>query len=1007
MSIKHKRVLAGAVAAVMTLSAVPMAGAARLNELQYAPDKGITDTINYVDQLDSLKRVLFIGAHPDDETNSLLVYLNRQEGADTIYTTINWGEGGDNSIGNELYGALGVLRSQELNSARMFDLAEQMYGGAVDFGYSVSLKESLLGDPETGADGIYSIDVLGYNLAKIIRTTRPQVIFSNHKAPNTDHGQHRAVGWLIEYAMDLAADESYTVYDEDGKPLSAWQVQKFFSTTPSDSVVDSYEGEFTAIGAKSSKDPTVSDLVLDLGTYDSVLGMSYDEWGILGRNMHKCQKMIGTPVKGESDREYILKKAAPGVDVTKNDFSTTVFGGLDVVDLRDWNPIGTGSMNNREDMAKAAESGKSYAKPVTGDALETLVTNLEQFQDGFSQKDVTENAKLLTDALKALDQIEVKIPADDADNLEYARRIRDHITKVLQEIYAIDVDISVDDTDVHPGQTVTVTATAWARNDADGEVTLPSSASEFLVLPSGWQIVSSQPAKNVQSNGRNAGKQFVCQVKVPESYKTYTGPYNAPYNEPYTNDAYPNGGVKEGATPNTPKAAGVEGHQDPAQMTAAMVENQNAYEDLVFGVTTNPTDPYSHAPIQAEMDVKTGGVTYTIENEPEMRVVPKLSLLVENESSMLKYVGEDIHSTIEVTIRNNLKGATGDIQVTAVPEDTTSGIQVSTKTVSIAAEDQTITVTLDVTIPKTYKDKSTALVVTATLPNGETFSEGYEVIDYDHINTQNYYKKAAQNVTVAEYQLPTDDIKIGFLKGGSDDFVYDYIKGMYSSADKAAANLKELSTSDIAKSGAELAKQFDTIIIGKTALADQSPVSSALRSSMQNLIDYANAGGNLVLHYQNWKQSDGTMPLAPVPFTLGNSNINKEDCDVYVSDAAAATPFYTGINKIDLQREGELSKASIWDGWTQQRCEWTPGTAAAGQVEAMEALGYTVLFEGQDPEGQMRPAILYKEMENGGHYTYSAVVWDRQLQALNPGAYKLYANLISMGTEGTGNVTIK
>lgn len=1006
MSIKHKRVLAGAVAAVMTLSAVPMAGAARLNELQYAPDKGITDTINYVDQLDSLKRVLFIGAHPDDETNSLLVYLNRQEGADTIYTTINWGEGGDNSIGNELYGALGVLRSQELNSARMFDLAEQMYGGAVDFGYSVSLKESLLGDPETGADGIYSIDVLGYNLAKIIRTTRPQVIFSNHKAPNTDHGQHRAVGWLIEYAMDLAADESYTIYDEDGKPLSAWQVQKFFSTTPSDSVVDSYEGEFTAVGAKSSKNPTVSDLVLDLGTYDSVLGMSYDEWGILGRNMHKCQKMIGTPVKGESEREYILKKAAPGVDVAKNDFSTTVFGGLDVVDLRDWNPIGTGSMNNREDMAKAAESGKSYAKPVTGDALETLVTNLEQFQDGFSQKDVTENAKLLTDALKALDQIEAKILADDADNLEYARRIRDHITKVLQEIYAIDVDISVDDTDVHPGQTVTVTATAWARNDADGEVTLPSSASEFLVLPSGWQIVSSQPAKNVQSNGRNAGKQFVCQVKVPESYKTYTGPYNAPYNEPYTNDAYPNGGVKEGATPNTPKAAGVEGHQDPAQMTAAMVENQNAYEDLVFGVSTNPTDPYSHAPIQAEMDVKTGGVTYTIENEPEMRVVPKLSLLVENESSMLKYVGEDIHSTIEVTIRNNLKGATGDIQVTAVPEDTTSGIQVSTKTVSIAAEDQTITVTLDVTIPKTYKDKSTALVVTATLPNGESFSEGYKVIDYDHINTQNYYKKAVQNVTVAEYQLPTDDIKIGFLKGGSDDFVYDYIKGMYSSADKASANLKELSTSDIAKSGAELAKQFDTIIIGKTALADQSPVSSALRSSMQNLIDYANAGGNLVLHYQNWKQSDGTMPLAPVPFTLGNSNINKEDCNVYVSDAAAATPFYTGINKIDLQREGELSKASIWDGWTQQRCEWTPGTAAAGQVEAMEALGYTVLFEGQDPEGQMRPAILYKEMENGGHYTYSAVVWDRQLQALNPGAYKLYANLISMGTEGTGNVTI-
>lgn len=92
------------------------------------------------------------------------------------------------------------------------------------------------------------------------------------------------------------------------------------------------------------------------------------------------------------------------------------------------------------------------------------------------------------------------------------------------------------------------------------------------------------------------------------------------------------------------------------------------------------------------------------------------------------------------------------------------------------------------------------------------------------------------------------------------------------------------------------------------------------------------------------------MPLAPVPFTLGNSNINKEDCDVYVSDAAAATPFYTGINKIDLQREGELSKASIWDGWTQQRCEWTPGTAAAGQVEAMEALATPYCLKVRTPK---------------------------------------------------------
>ena len=102
MKQKRQRLLASAMAAVMVATMVPAASASRLNELKYAPDKGITDTINYVGQLDSLKRVLFVGAHPDDESNSLLVYLNRKEGADAIYASLNWGEGGEISIGSEL-----------------------------------------------------------------------------------------------------------------------------------------------------------------------------------------------------------------------------------------------------------------------------------------------------------------------------------------------------------------------------------------------------------------------------------------------------------------------------------------------------------------------------------------------------------------------------------------------------------------------------------------------------------------------------------------------------------------------------------------------------------------------------------------------------------------------------------------------------------------------------------------------------------------------------------------
>ena len=70
MKQKRQRLLASAMAAVMVATMVPAASASRLNELKYAPDKGITVTINYVGQLDSLKLVLYFGAHPGDETNS-------------------------------------------------------------------------------------------------------------------------------------------------------------------------------------------------------------------------------------------------------------------------------------------------------------------------------------------------------------------------------------------------------------------------------------------------------------------------------------------------------------------------------------------------------------------------------------------------------------------------------------------------------------------------------------------------------------------------------------------------------------------------------------------------------------------------------------------------------------------------------------------------------------------------------------------------------------------------
>ena len=789
---------------------------------------------------------------------------------------------------------------------------------------------------------------------------------------DTDHGQHRAVGWLNEYAMDLAADPDYVIYDDDGKELAPFQVKKFLTRPYSSRQVSTYPDQITCVGLNSSADPTAADIQIDLGAYDTTLGMSYNEWGVLGRNMHKCQKMISAPVKGESISTYILKKADPNAEITE-EFSGSVMGGIEIVTI--------------DDLSKLF--GET-------DAVKALCENIHAYQDGFNVFNLRSGEEHLAAAyaaagelLEAAKQIEDVSCRADAET--YITTVRKHITKVIQEIYAMDVDISVDDKDAVPGQTITVTVTLWARNATADEVGIPTAAfidgvPTAITLPEGMTAAEKSVA-DCLSNGSVVGRTFVYEVTIGDDYHAYTGPYNAPYDEEYTNPYYPFGAVINGKQ----RVELTADSQDPAVTTKDMEKLQNVYEDLAFGITANLTDPYSHAPIAGVLNASIMGESFVITNEPELRIVPKLSVLVDNPANMIKYTGSDVETAIQVVIRNNMQNAAENIKLSAYAEDPESGIQAETKEVTIPA-DGLMSDTICLTVPASYVNKNTSVVVTAEV-DGEVFSEGYQIINYDHIETIHYYSKAAQNLSVIEYGLPDDDIRIGFLKSGYDDYVFDYIKAMYSDPAKAEANLKALTASDIARSGVELAKQFDTIVIGKTALPNQSPIATELRACIQNLLDFANNGGNLVMHYQNYRV-DNQFLYAPIPFPQATANINKEDCTVFVNAAAAATDFYRGI---DLELDGEKSSSSIWDGWNQQRCEWTPGTADDGQVEAMEALGYTVLFEGQDPEGYMRPGILYLEMENGGHYTYSAVVWERQLQNLVPGAYLLYANLISIG----------
>lgn len=157
-------------------------------------------------------------AHPDDENNALHVYLKRGEGIRTILATATRGDGGQNEIGPEMFDALAVLRTEELDTMHRFDGTEQYFTRAVDFGYSFSIEETL---EKWGRH-----EIVG-DYVRLIRMTRPDVILGMNPTGAGGGQHHQASGLLSRDAFNAAGDPArYPEQIREG--LRPWQPRKYY-----------------------------------------------------------------------------------------------------------------------------------------------------------------------------------------------------------------------------------------------------------------------------------------------------------------------------------------------------------------------------------------------------------------------------------------------------------------------------------------------------------------------------------------------------------------------------------------------------------------------------------------------------------------------------------------------------------------------------------------------------------------------------------------------------------
>jgi len=158
---------------------------------------GLPETIEAIESARVTTRILYITAHPDDESATLLTYLARGLHADVALLTLTRGEGGQNDLGPEQAPQLGLIRTQELLAATRGYGIKLFFANAPDFGFSKTPEET---------EKVWGDAVLG-EMVRVIRTFRPNIVINGWGGVHGGHGHHQTSGLWTPVAVQLAADD--------------------------------------------------------------------------------------------------------------------------------------------------------------------------------------------------------------------------------------------------------------------------------------------------------------------------------------------------------------------------------------------------------------------------------------------------------------------------------------------------------------------------------------------------------------------------------------------------------------------------------------------------------------------------------------------------------------------------------------------------------------------------------------------------------------------------------
>jgi LmbE family N-acetylglucosaminyl deacetylase len=312
-------------------------------------------------------------------------------------------------------------------------------------------------------------------------------------------------------------------------------------------------------------------------------------------------------------------------------------------------------------------------------------------------------------------------------------------------------------------------------------------------------------------------------------------------------------------------------------------------------------------------------------------------------------------ASLSVTIRNNTEGPTKGVVHLNLPTGWTSSPPMADFSLARNGQSQA----LNFRIHAAHLQHKSYTVTAVAEDDGREYQSGFERIGYAGLEPYNFYQPATYRVTGVNLKIPSG-LRVGYVEGTGDE--------VPQALESLGIRVHSLSTQDLATRNLA---SYDAIVLGVRAYAARQDV----KAYNARLLDYVKNGGVLIVQY-NTPEFDHD--YGPYPYSLTQNPQVVVDEDSRMVILKPENPAFEWPNRIT---------ARDFDDWVEERghgfmTSWDPR--------------YEALVETHDPHQPPQKGGLLYARYGKGVYIYDALAFYRQLPEGVPGAYRIFANLVSL-----------